>query len=304
MLGDVIDGLSQDQKALPCIWFYDDRGSELFQQITELPEYYLTRTEQSILENKVGGLARRIGRGAAVVEYGAGASVKTRTLLAALDAPSSYWPVDISDEFVRASAKTIERLFPRLTVKPWIGDFMSGGPSRTAFEGAPSVLGFFPGSTIGNLPDDDISEFLRTVHGQLGQGALFLVGADLKKDPAILTAAHDDAQGITADFNFNLLVRLNRELDANFDLDSFRHEARWNEAASRIEMHLVSTCDQSVTVNGHTFQFKTGESIHTENSRKFSVEALTALARSSGWSLSEVWTDPDQLFGMLLLEAM
>lgn len=304
LLDDVVHGLSQDQKTLPCIWFYDDRGSELFQQITGLPEYYLTRTEQSILEERVGGLGRRVGPGVAVVEYGAGASIKTRTLLAALDAPSSYWPVDISDEFVRASAKTIEQLFPRLTVRPWIGDFMSGGPSRAAFQHAPSVLGFFPGSTIGNLPDDDISAFLRTVHDQLGQGALFLVGADLKKDPAILTAAYDDAKGVTAEFNMNLLVRINRELGANFGLDNFRHEARWNEDASQIEMHLVSACDQSVVVKDHAFHFKAGESIHTENSRKFSVEALTALATPAGWSLSEIWTDPDQLFGMMLLEAI
>jgi len=296
-------GLSQSQKTLPCIWFYDDRGSELFQQITHLPEYYLTRTEQAILEQHIGGLAKRLGTGTAVVEYGAGASIKTRTLLAALDAPSSYWPVDISDDFVRDSAKKIEKLFPHLTVNPWIGDFMSGGPSRTDFQNSTSVLGFFPGSTIGNLSDTEISTFLRTVHDQLGKSALFLVGADLKKEPSILINAYDDAQGVTTDFNMNLLARINRELGADFNLENFRHEARWNNDASRIEMHLVSECDQKVAVQGQTFTFKNGETIHTENSRKFSVEGLTALSEEAGWSISELWTDPDQLYGMLLLEA-
>lgn len=303
LLDDVRTGLSQSQKSLPCIWFYDDQGSELFQQITHLPEYYLTRTEQAILEHRVDGLAQRLGTGTAVVEYGAGASIKTRTLLAALEAPSSYWPVDISDGFVRDAAKSIETLFPKLTVKPWVGDFMAGGPSRIDFHNASTVLGFFPGSTIGNLSDIEISIFLRTVHDQLGNGALFLVGADLKKEPSILIDAYDDAQGITANFNMNLLVRINRELGADFDLSNFHHEARWNEAASQIEMHLVSQCDQSVTVQGHTFPFKTDETIHTENSRKFSIEGLTTLSKQAGWSLSELWTDPDQLYGMLVLEA-
>lgn len=303
MLDDVYTGLSQPQKTLPCIWFYDDRGSELFQQITHLPEYYLTRTEQAILEQRVGGLAQHLGTETAVVEYGAGASIKTRTLLAALNAPSSYWPVDISDGYVRASAKAIEKLFPALTVKPWVGDFMSGGPSRSNFDSAPSVLGFFPGSTIGNLSDQEISKFLRTVHDQLGDSALFLIGADLKKEPSILIDAYDDAQGVTADFNMNLLVRINRELDADFDLANFRHEARWNEDLSRVEMHLVSQRDQTVNIQGKTFAFKADETIHTENSRKFSVDALTALSKQAGWSVAELWTDPEQLYGMLVLEA-
>lgn len=304
LLNDVYTGLSQPQKTLPCIWFYDDRGSELFQQITHLPEYYLTRTEQAILEQRVGGLAQRLGTETTVVEYGAGASIKTRTLLAALDAPSSYWPVDISDGYVRASAKTIEKLFPALTVNPWVGDFMSGGPSRANFQSAPSVLGFFPGSTIGNLSNQEISAFLRTVRDQLGDGALFLIGADLKKEPSILIDAYDDAQGVTADFNINLLVRINRELDANFDLTNFRHDARWNEHLSRVEMHLVSQCDQTVNIQGKTFAFIADETIHTENSRKFSVDALTALSKQARWSVSELWTDPKQLYGMLVLEAV
>ena len=303
LLDDVRAGLSQSQKSLPCIWFYDDRGSELFQQITHLSEYYLTRTEQSILEQRVDGLAQRLGAGTAVVEYGAGASIKTRALLAALLEPSSFWPVDISDGFVRDAAKSIETLFPGLSVKPWVGDFMAGGPSRSDFQNAPTVLGFFPGSTIGNLSDAEISTFLRTVHDQLGKDALFLVGADLKKEPSILIDAYDDAQGVTANFNMNLLVRINRELDADFDLTNFHHEARWNEDASQIEMHLVSQCDQSVTIQGHSFAFKSGETIHTENSRKFTVEGLTAIAKQADWSVNELWSDPDQLYGMLLLEA-
>lgn len=303
LLDDVRNGLSQSQKSLPCIWFYDDRGSELFQQITHLPEYYLTRTEQMILDQRVGGLAERLGNGTTVVEYGAGASIKTRTLLAALKAPSTYWPVDISADYVRDSANKIAELFPELNVKPWVGDFMSGGPDKSSFPTASSVLGFFPGSTIGNLSDTEISAFLKTVREQLGEGALFLVGADLKKEPSILIKAYDDSAGVTADFNMNILARINRELDADFNLSAFHHEARWNEDASQIEMHLVSDRDQTVTVNNNRFEFKSGETIHTENSRKFSVEALTALSVPAGWSVSELWTDPNQLYGMLLLEA-
>ena len=278
LLDDVLSGLSLRQKSLPCIWFYDDRGSELFQQITHLPEYYLTRTEQAILDQRVAGLAQRLGPGVVVVEYGAGASIKTRTLLSALNAPSSYWPVDISADFVRESAHKIAELYPDLTVKPWVGDFMSGGPDRTQFPDAHSVLGFFPGSTIGNLSDTDIGAFLKTVRGQLGDAARLLVGADLKKEPSILIDAYDDAAGVTAAFNMNVLVRINHELGADFDLGNFRHEARWNESASQIEMHLVSQCAQTVTVQNDQFTFQQDETIHTENSRKFSVEALTELS--------------------------
>lgn len=303
LLDDVRSGLSLHQKTLPCIWFYDDRGSELFQQITHLPEYYLTRTEQAILDQRSQGLAQMLGPDAVVVEYGAGASIKTRTLLSALNAPSSYWPVDISADFVRESADKIAALFPGLTVKPWVGDFMSGGPDRREFPDARAVLGFFPGSTIGNLSDADIVAFLNTVREQLGDGARFLIGADLKKEPSILIDAYDDATGVTADFNMNVLVRINRELEADFNLENFRHEARWNETASQIEMHLVSLCAQTVTVEDQRFTFEKDETIHTENSRKFSVDALTDLSAPAGWILEELWTDPNQLYGMLLLKA-
>ena len=303
LLDDVQGGLSLPQKSLPCIWFYDDRGSELFQQITHLPEYYLTRTEQAILDQRVAGLAELLGPCAVVVEYGAGASIKTRTLLSALNAPASYWPVDISADYVRESANKIAELYPDLTVKPWVGDFMSGGPDRTQFPDAQSVLGFFPGSTIGNLSDTDIGAFLKTVRRQLGDGARLLIGADLKKEPSILIDAYDDAAGVTAAFNMNVLVRINHELGANFDLDNFRHEARWNESASQIEMHLVSQCAQTVTVQDDQFEFQKDETIHTENSRKFSVDALTELSAPAGWALEELWTDPDHLYGMLLMRA-
>lgn len=303
LLDDVRNGLSLQQKTLPCIWFYDDRGSELFQQITHLPEYYLTRTEQAILDQRSQGLAHMLGPDAAVVEYGAGASIKTRTLLSALNSPSSYWPVDISADFVRDSADKIAALFPDLMVRPWVGDFMSGGPDRTVFPDARAVLGFFPGSTIGNLSDPDIVAFLNTVRAQLGDGARFLIGADLKKEPSILIDAYDDAAGVTADFNMNVLVRINRELAADFNLEEFRHEARWNESASQIEMHLVSLCAQTATVQDQRFMFEKGETIHTENSRKFSIDALTDLSAPAGWVLEELWTDPDELYGMLLLKA-
>lgn len=302
-LSDVIDGLSETPKTLPCQWLYDARGSDLFEQITQLPEYYVTRTEQAILNAYASDMARMIGPRAHMVEYGAGASIKTRTLLNALDIPSAYWPVDVSEEFLLQSAAKIGDLYPDLTVNPVVGTFFGGGPDLSGGSGS-NRLGFFPGSTIGNLSDDEIIDFLSAARKKLGDGAKFLLGADLKKPVEILVPAYDDAAGITAAFNLNLLRRINRELGADFDLEGFHHEARWNDADSRIEMHLVSRSAQTVVVGGERFDFAPGETIHTENSRKFEYDVLKSLCRTAGWQPVADWTDDKAYFAMGLFEAI
>ncbi|MEH6586258.1 MAG: L-histidine N(alpha)-methyltransferase [Halioglobus sp.] len=300
---DVIEGLSQVQKAIPCRWLYDERGSELFEDITVLPEYYPTRTETSILSQYAPEIASHVGPHATVVEYGAGASVKTRILMDALEELSTYIPVDISAEFLQSSAASLKKDYPGVKIEPVVADFLSTvdlpeKPSKGA------RVGFFPGSTIGNLESTEITGFMTRARTDLGPEAHFILGADLKKDPTILIPAYDDAAGITSEFNLNLLRRINGELEANFDVSAFNHEARWNEAASRIEMHLVSERDQSVEVSGQTFNFKHGETVHTENSRKFEIGALQELIAQCGWKMADSWIDKDSLFSVLLFKAI
>ena len=301
-LSDVLEGLSGSPKTLPCRWLYDERGSELFEEITRLPEYYPTRTEQAILETAAPEIAREIGSRAEIVEYGSGASVKTRTLLDALDQPRVYRPMDISEEFLLAAAKGLAGDYPTLRVEPFVGDFLSGGPEARP-EDDQAVLGFFPGSTIGNLADEEILDFLTATRQRLGRGAYFLLGADLAKSPDVLIPAYDDAAGVTAAFNLNLLARINRELDGNFDLEAFRHEARWNAEQSRVEMHLVSGEKQEARVAGERFEFAAGETIHTENSRKFTFAALASLLERAGWRMASRWTDEQDWFAVALARA-
>lgn len=297
---DVLKGLAKTQKELPCRWFYDQRGSELFEQITDLPEYYPTRTETGILESCVGELSRVVGPEAALLEYGAGAAVKTRILLDGLDRLAAYAPIDISAEFLRAVAEGLAFEYPAIAMQPIIGNFLSDVRIPAAVAKADKCLGFFPGSTIGNLSDTEISAFFRRARTQLGENGMLLIGADLRKSADILIPAYDDAAGVTAAFNKNLLVRINRELGGDFDLERFRHAAVWNEADSRIEMHLVSQAEQTVSLLGTTFTFAAGETIHTENSRKFEVGALQGLAQTCGWQLLRVWKDPQALFSVIL----
>lgn len=298
---DVVAGLSGAQKTLPCRWLYDKRGSELFEAITELPEYYPTRTEISIFETHLAGMAKAIGPAAHVIEFGAGAGTKTRLLLDALDAPASYVAIDISADFLMQSMDALSGDYPAIDVIPIVGDFMDPAALKGASLPAGNRLAFFPGSTIGNLTDKEIVRFLTAVRAALGEGGRFLIGFDLAKSPDILIPAYDDAAGVTADFNLNLLARINRELDGSFDVGAFKHEARWVDEKGRIEMHLVSQADQSVQVNGDRFTFRKGETIHTENSRKFRLGGFESLAAKAGWHIQENWTDPKDYFAVALM---
>lgn len=302
-LQDVLTGLARDQKSIPSRWLYDARGSRLFDDITELDEYYPTRTELTILHEQADAMAEAIGPDAVIVEYGAGSLLKVRILLDALEHPKAFVPVDISSEHLKGAADELKSTYGDLDVYPVAADFMDTNLASNLPEGGGRRAGFFPGSTMGNLLDKDIDSFLRTTREDLGDGSCFIIGLDQPKSPDILVPAYDDAKGVTADFNLNLLRRINRELGGNFDLDSFAHEARWNSADSRIEMHLRSVKAQSVEVAGRTFEFEKGETIHTENSRKIALDRFAEMAESAGWELTRKWTDAKGLFAVVLLEA-
>ena len=301
-LRDVVEGLSKPRKTLPSKWLYDEEGSRLFELITELPEYYPTRTELSILERAAPEIGGELDPGAALVEFGSGASVKTRLVLDAAPQLGVYVPVDISLERLQAASAEIRRDYPHLTVAPLAGDFTAGLRLPAAAEGRPRT-GFFPGSTIGNFTADEAVGFLKAAGRLLGEGAYLLVGADLVKPEPVLLAAYDDAQGVTAEFNRNILLRANRELGADFDLDGFAHRAVWNAELHRIEMHLESLRAQTVRVDGHVFRFAEGETIHTENSHKFTPDGFASLAEKAGWRQDRIWTDERSLFAVVLLKS-
>lgn len=295
-------GLGAPRKTLPAKLFYDDEGCRLFGEITRLPEYYVTRTELGLLREAAPEVAARLPRAAALVEYGASDETKAGFLLDACERIRAYVPIDVAEGAVRAIAARLATSRPELAVHPVAADFMTGLRLPLAIRKLPR-LGFFPGSTIGNLDPPAARRFLAEVHHTLGDAALFLVGVDLRKDPSILVPAYNDAGGVTAAFNLNLLRRLNREAAAAFDLSAFRHQAVWNDAESRIEMHLVSLRRQTVLVAGHPVAFEEGETIHTENSYKYGLPDFTALAAAAGWSSVAVWTDPAPLFSLHLLVA-
>ncbi|RAK69138.1 ergothioneine biosynthesis protein EgtB [Phenylobacterium kunshanense] len=297
---DVKAGLARPRKSIPPKHFYDAEGSRLFEAITELPEYYPTRTEVALLRRSADEIARLIPDGAALVEFGSGASTKTRILLDAAPQVAVYAPIDISASALDAAAASIRADYPGLRVAPLRDDFTSALRLPAEAEGAP-VVGFFPGSTIGNFTRDEARAFLEAAHRLLGPGAAFIVGIDLVKDEASLVAAYDDAQGVTAAFNRNLLTRINRELGGDFDLSAFEHRAVWNARESRIEMHLVSARPQSVRVAGETYRFDAGETIHTENSHKFTVDGFAALAGQAGWRLEQAWQSGEPAFALVLL---
>ncbi|MGB0632307.1 MAG: L-histidine N(alpha)-methyltransferase [Alphaproteobacteria bacterium] len=298
-LSAVLDGLSAEQKTLPCKFFYDEHGSRLFDRICTLDEYYPTRTEIGILEHRLGEIAELVGRGAHLVELGSGASVKIRTLLNALPDLAQYTAVDISRDFLLKSAEILATDYPDLNVAAVCADYTKAFeiPAPRTRQSSRSVA-FFPGSTIGNFTEDEAEAFLARLHGILGPGSGLLIGVDLKKDTDVLHAAYNDAEGVTAAFNLNLLARINRELEADFDLDSFTHRAVYLPDTGRIEMHLVSGKDQSVTVGAKTFAFAAGEHIHTENSHKYSIEEFRALCGRAGYSAVASWTDAKNLFSV------
>lgn len=294
---DVIHGLSQPGKTLSCRWFYDAIGSDLFEQITELPEYYPTRTETRILQNCVADIAARTQAGSVLVEYGSGSSRKTEILLSALPQLAAYVPIDVSEAALNEATQRLSAKMPRLQIFPVVGDFLAEIDLPQSFRQKPR-LGFFPGSTIGNLTRDAAQGLLRTMGERLGAQSRLIVGVDLIKDPAILVPAYDDAAGVTADFNLNVLARINRELGGTFDLDAFVHRAVWNAAQERIEMHLESRRAQTVQILDRTFEFSAGERIHTENSHKYSLAGFAALAESAGFHTLHSWTDENHLFSV------
>lgn len=293
---DVFAGLSAPDKRLSAKYFYDATGSRLFDQICEVEEYYPTRTETGILREVAGEVAELAGAAPAIVEFGSGSSTKIRILIERLE-PSAYAPIDISHEHLIAAAERIAADYPGLRVVPVTGDF-TRKLALPRLDGAGRLLGFFPGSTIGNFAPDHAEMFLAEARETLGEGAGFLIGVDLVKNRARLEAAYNDQRGVTAAFNLNLLRRINRELDGRFDLSAFRHFAWFNEEENRIEMHLESLRDQNVRIAGRSFAFARGETIHTENSYKYSIESFSALCRRAGWRVMKSWTDEARLFSV------
>lgn len=303
---DVLAGLAQRQKAIPARWLYDDAGSALFEEITRLPEYYPTRAETEILGNRRAEFARLIGPGRAVVEFGSGSSLKTPLLLEAI-APAAYVPLDIAGDFLRTAAAELQAKFPGLPVYPVEADFMRRVVLPDAIAGM-GKLGFFPGSTIGNMVPRTAVDLLRSMKATLGEGwtgdpdeaPLLLIGMDLVKDRDVLQTAYDDAAGVTARFNRNLAVRINRELEGDIPLDALCHEVRWNDAFARIEMHLKAKHDIAFTVASEPFAMQAGETIHTENSHKFTRRSGNLLLQAGGWTPLERWTDDGERFSLIL----
>ena len=298
---DVLGGLAGSPKSIPSKYFYDERGSQLFDAITKTEEYYPTRTELAIMEAATDAIAEAVGPGAILVEYGSGSSLKTRTLLDALDL-AAYVPIDISGDHLMRTAETLREAYPGLTISPVAADY-TGDFRLPALPPARRHVVYFPGSTIGNFSEGQAAVFLQHAADVAGPGGGLLIGIDLVKDRATLEAAYDDEAGVTAEFNLNLIDRINRELDGSLDRDGFRHQAVWNEEDRRIETYLVSQHAQEATICGVPFTFEAGEAIHTENSQKYTVDGFAASAAGSGFTLRHAWTDPADLFAVLYFEA-
>jgi len=294
----VLAGLSNVPKSLPCKFFYDQRGSALFEAICEVPEYYLTRTELAILEISAPAIAARIGPHCRLVELGSGASRKVRLLLDALEAPLAYIPVDISRDFLREAAASIAADFPDLDVVAVCADYTRPFELPRIVGPAGKTVGFFPGSTIGNFEPEAVVAFLTHCGRLLGPGAEMLIGVDVKKDKAILDAAYNDSQGLNAAFNLNLLHRIRNELASDIAIDDFAHVAFYNPDEGRVELYIRSLKDQTATIAGRRFSFGAGEMMHTENSYKYAIPEFRALAARAGFKALDTWTDPKGLFGV------
>lgn len=299
-LKEALAGLTAPRKALSPKWLYDARGSALYELICELPEYYPARTELAILEEHAREIARAVGPRALVFEFGAGSGTKTERLLAALEQPVAYLPVDISREALRSAVAALRRRFPALEVRPVIGDFTDGAHLPDMGLESARRLSFFPGSTIGNFDPPEAVALLRRMAREAGPGGALLIGVDAPKDAATLERAYDDAQGVTAAFDLNLLARMNRELGADFRLSGFRHRAVWNRRLSRVEMHLESTADQVAHVGGVPILFRAGETVHTESAYKWESRAFDALAALAGWRPEQSWSDERAWFTVRL----
>jgi len=301
-LDDVLEGLSRPRKRLPSKYFYDAIGSKLFDRITALEEYYPTRTELSILRKHAAAMAARCGPNCALIELGAGSLTKVRWLLDRLVQPAAYLPVDVSGEHLQRAAKELANDYPKLDVRAVVADFAH--PFVLPALPAERRVAYFPGSTIGNFDPPEADALLRRIVRLVGPGGGLLLGIDLQKDIGVLEAAYNDARGITAEFNRNLLARLHRELGADINIAAFRHRAFYNRELHRIEMHLVSMHEQRVTVGGRTFGFRNGETIHTENSYKCDLAEFGRRAAASGLRVDEVWTDSRRFFAVLYMTAI
>jgi len=302
-LTEVLAGLRRRRKRLPCKYFYDEAGSALFDRICELDEYYLTRTELAIMRQHAGEMAEAIGEGCLLIEYGSGSSVKTRVLLDRLASPAGYVPIDISGEHLRNTAYTLSLAYPGLEVLPVCADYTTRFHLPALPQPPAKRVVYFPGSTIGNFEPHDAVLFLRGMARVCGPGGGLLIGVDLKKDPALLHAAYNDAQGVTASFNLNLLARLNREVGADFDLGAFAHYAFYNPRRGRVEMHLVSRRAECVNVGPERVRFEEGESVFTESSYKYAPDEFARLAAAAGFTARKVWTDAQSRFSVQYLVA-
>lgn len=303
LLEDALSGLARPQKSIPPKYFYDATGSALFELICTLPEYYLTRVEDALMQTHVQSMAAQLGQGLQLIEFGSGASIKTRRLIEAAR-PERYVPIEISAAALRAATRQLHAAFPRLSIEAVLADFTQPLQlDETILPPRGKRVVYFPGSTIGNFTPEQAQVFLEQIAGLLGDGGALLIGVDLKKERSILEAAYNDRRGITARFNLNVLARMNRELDADFQLDRFRHRASYDEELGRIEMHLESLDAQTVHIAGRTFYFASGETLHTEISCKYSLMEFQTLAGRAGFVSERVWTDPAQWFSIQLLRA-
>ncbi|KAA1155343.1 L-histidine N(alpha)-methyltransferase [Pseudoalteromonas sp. FUC4] len=307
-LNDVISGLTQQQKTLPCKYFYDDKGAALFEQITSLQEYYVTRTELSILEQYSQSIAQMLPENLSIIEPGCGSGKKVAYLLAHMANVKTFVPFEISEEMLSYSLAHLSPLFPDLAISPLLGDFTHSQMVKqltkdTALDSQTNLV-YFPGSTLGNFAPVKAIEIMNNFHRLCGVNGYVLIGVDLVKERQVLLDAYNDKAGVTAAFNKNLLQRINNELSGTFNLNNFSHESRFNEQHSRIEMHLVSNCNQSVIINDQQIEFKEGESIHTENSHKYTLESFTQLAAQANLKLEQTWQDDSDYFALCLLRPL
>jgi dimethylhistidine N-methyltransferase len=299
---DALAGLRKSPKQLSPVWFYDEEGSSLFDSICELPEYYLTRTEMQIMSEHAAEMAQLIGPHAALIEFGSGASDKTRLLLDKLESPACYIPIDISRDYLYESAGLLARDYPELRITPVCADFTQPFDLPVHIAAAHRRVVYFPGSTLGNFETEAARHVLTTMREIIGQKGAVLIGIDLRKDPSVLRKAYNDAAGVTAEFNLNALRHINRELGADFDIDAFEHNALWVEDMSRIEMHLISKRDQEIHLGEEIVKIRRGEHLRTECSHKYTLEGFAEMADGADLEVTHVWTDPDSQFSVQMLE--
>lgn len=300
-LKEIVAGLSDDPKRISPKFFYDERGSQLFDDITELPEYYLTNTELRIMRDNIADIVARVGKQASLIEFGSGSSLKTQVLLEHLSELAAYVPVDISEEHLLASAERIREQFPHIDVLPVVADFTQPFALPTPMVMPVRNIVYFPGSTIGNFERSVAMDLLRVMYDEAGKGGALLIGVDLQKDPQLIEDAYNDAAGVTAEFNLNMLEHLNREFDANFDVDEFTHSANYDEEGGRVVIELVSQADQTFQVGDTSFEIADGEPILTEYSHKYTLDGFEKMANAAGFAVEKVWTDAEHLFSVQFL---